>query len=515
MRMFAGAILVVLMVPSPALGWWDKGHKAVCEIAWHEMTARTKVAIRGLLSEGELFSGSCVWADEVKGDPSFDWAKPHHYVNLKPGSTDIDLARDCPAEEGCVVSAIEMHIQTLRDPSRPNVARAQALKFLGHLIGDVHQPLHAGYGRDRGGNGIRVRFFGERTDLHKVWDGEMIDRSGEGWESMARRLHGEVGDVDRVKWRLGTAIDWALESFRLAEKRAYRKPANGWNLGRGYTEENLPLVEEQLKKSGVRLAATLNAIMWEGERAEVATTGGGDVEAYYAAAAGLTGGELREALHAILLGHKQLAYDELWAALEATDEDPENPDNIILLYTQRSEEKDRRDSGSGDNDAWNREHVWPSSHGFRSRAEPAHTDIHHVRPADKTVNSSRGDKDFDEGGSAHAEAVDARADADSFEPPGVVKGDIARMLFYLDVRYEGGDGLEDLRISKDVTVADQPSIGLLCTLARWHREDSVGDFERRRNDRIFALQGNRNPFIDHPEFAESIWQADCPMAFAD
>ncbi len=223
---------------------------------------------------------------------------------------------------------------------------------------------------------------------------------------------------------------------------------------------------------------------------------------YYAPAMGKTGTALRTSLHDIIDDHTKLSYDAVWTALKDTDQDPLDTANVIELYTGRSIAQTNNGGGSGQ---WNREHVWAQSRGgFTTSAGPG-TDLHHVRPEDVTVNSVRGNKDFDLGGSAVSGCSDCWTDTDSFEPRDAVKGDVARMLLYMAIRYEGGDGFNDLEMSSTVGSAS-PRIGDLEVLLQWNSEDPVDSFEMRRNDRIHAQwQGNRNPFIDHPEWAASIW----------
>jgi endonuclease I/endonuclease/exonuclease/phosphatase family metal-dependent hydrolase len=239
---------------------------------------------------------------------------------------------------------------------------------------------------------------------------------------------------------------------------------------------------------------------------------GDDLDSLYAPAEGLKGDELRQVLHDIARrGHARLSYAEVWGALDFTDEDPDNPDNVILLYTGRSHPKADKVSSvlnpNHDNDSWNREHVWPKSHGFPSAGQLAYTDIHHLRPADVTCNSDRGSLDFDESEFERPDCASWR-DADSFEPRDAVKGDIARMLFYMDVRYAGAEGVPDLELI-DEDSHSGPQLGHLCTLLAWHAADPVDGLERRRHQRILEAQGNRNPFIDRPGFAAAIWGPAC------
>jgi endonuclease I len=224
---------------------------------------------------------------------------------------------------------------------------------------------------------------------------------------------------------------------------------------------------------------------------------------YYASAVGKSGTQLRDALHAIIRTQTKLTYDQVWAALKDTDQDPSNSNNVIELYSGRSIAKS---SNGGGVDDWNREHVWAKSHGDFGTATGPGTDVHHLRPEDVTVNSSRGNKDFDNGGSAVGQCPDCWTDADSFEPRDAVKGDVARMIFYMAVRYEGDDGWPDLEPNQSTANGSAPYIGRLSVLLAWNAADPPDAFEKRRNDRIYtAWQGNRNPFVDHPEWAVSIF----------
>jgi endonuclease I len=137
----------------------------------------------------------------------------------------------------------------------------------------------------------------------------------------------------------------------------------------------------------------------------------------------------------------------------------------------------------------------------------AGTDLHHLRPTDASVNSSRSNLDFDNGGTEHFEADGNYYDSDSWEPRDSVKGDVARMLFYMAVRYEGDSGELDLELNNQVNNGSAPYHGKLFVLLQWHKEDPVDDFERERNEVIYTdYQQNRNPFIDHPEWVSAIWE---------
>ncbi|MGW7360131.1 endonuclease I family protein [Streptomyces sp. NPDC054802] len=226
-------------------------------------------------------------------------------------------------------------------------------------------------------------------------------------------------------------------------------------------------------------------------------------DTYYQGALGKTGPALKDALHTIISDQSKLSYSQVWDALRNTDEDPNNSSNVILIYAGRSQSKT---SNGGDIGDWNREHVWAKSHGDFGTSTGPGTDIHHLRPSDVRVNSIRGNKDFDNGGSAVSGAPGNYTDSDSFEPRDAVKGDVARMILYMAVRYEGNDGWADLEPNDRVSNGSQPYIGRLSVLKQWNQEDPPDAFEQRRNQVIHdRYQHNRNPFIDHPEWVEAIW----------
>jgi endonuclease I len=234
------------------------------------------------------------------------------------------------------------------------------------------------------------------------------------------------------------------------------------------------------------------------------TATGGPTDDYYSSALGKTGSSLRTALHQITsTGVTKLSYDQVWDALKVTDQDPSNSANVILLYSGTSRSKTLN---GGAVDDWNREHVWPQSHGDFGTATGPGTDVHHLRPEDVTVNSDRGNKDFDAGGSASSEAPGNYTDSNSWEPRNAVKGDVARMIFYMAIRYEGGDGWPDLEVNDSVSNGTAPRLGRLSVLRQWNSQDPPDSFEKRRNQVIFdSYQHNRNPFIDHPEWVASIF----------
>ena len=232
---------------------------------------------------------------------------------------------------------------------------------------------------------------------------------------------------------------------------------------------------------------------------------------YYYGTEGQAGQGLRDALHDIIAsGHLQLTDLQEDAAMKDLDTDPANTNNVILLYRRISMAK----SLYNDNSGWNKEHAWPESRGLGSSG-PDQNDVHNLFAADKTVNALRGNLYFDESNPADAgyrapvtnTAPQTSRDDDSWEPPAAVKGDLARALFYMDVRYDGLQGdTVDLRLQEAQSTTAEARMGVLATLLAWHQADPPDAWESNRNEKIFLhYQHNRNPFVDHPEWAASIF----------
>ena len=243
----------------------------------------------------------------------------------------------------------------------------------------------------------------------------------------------------------------------------------------------------------------------------------GPPSGYYSSATG-SGATLKANLHNIIDNHTKLPYSssntDVWDALEFLDEDPSNSNNILTIYANRSIPKSAKDGyGTGAAYEWNREHSFPKSLGFDNRSWPAYTDLHHLFAAQDNVNSSRGNKAYDTGGSNNYQALGTglwnKADSNSWEAWDGVKGDLARAMFYMAVRYNGDTSNEpDLEITDLVSSAVTGSklMAKLDALLQWHNDDPVDNRERWRNHAIYSnYQGNRNPFVDNPSWVTSIW----------
>ena len=232
---------------------------------------------------------------------------------------------------------------------------------------------------------------------------------------------------------------------------------------------------------------------------------------YYSSAENKSDQSLRSALHNIIDDHTAYSYTssstDTWDILKESDADPNNANNVLLVYTRESVNGTQEyASGSG----WNREHVWAKSRGDFGTATVAGTDVHNLRASNINVNSTRSNYNFDDCTSSSCENTFGNYYSSSalvFEPRDEDKGDVARIIFYMDIRYEGDNGELDLEMTESLlsTSSKIPRHGVRSTLLEWHALDPVDDFERNRNNVIYDYQGNRNPFIDHPELVEYLW----------
>jgi len=233
--------------------WWDLGHRMVARLAEQRLTPHTRDAIRDILG-GQSLSDASVWADNIRQYRRD--ADPLHYVNIPLADTAYDAERHCPNGR-CIIAAIASDERVLANPTSPPLDRAEALRFLVHFMGDLHQPLHVADKSDRGGNRRTVYLHGDSTDLHKVWDGKLLDQYGLTESAYFDELRREMDTLDLAALERGTVEDWAMEGHRIAVERAYRLPRGG-RIGDAYVEANRPVVDHALIAAGVRLAKLLN-----------------------------------------------------------------------------------------------------------------------------------------------------------------------------------------------------------------------------------------------------------------
>lgn len=261
-------------------------------------------------------------------------------------------------------------------------------------------------------------------------------------------------------------------------------------------------------------------VVARGEVGDVKESDADGFGGYYAGIdEGLRGAALKKALHELIDEHRALPYTsdepDVWDALSEIDADEGRLGFVVTLYSGESlPASDRGTRGH----QWNREHVWAKSRGDFGTRVGAGTDLHHLRVVDSSMNSTRNNRHFAEGGRVvmdnDGDGVVRETKAKlgvgvwTFEPPDEVKGDVARMLFYMVVRYEGDAGEPDLELTEVVLGkgGKEGLHGVKRVLLKWHTEDGVSARERRRNELVMKWQGNRNPFIDHPAWVGRIWE---------
>lgn len=278
-------VFVLLQLASGILGWGKEGHYATCKIAEAYLSEDAKAAIKELLpySAGGDLASVCSWPDEIRHGYNWRWTGPLHYIDTPDFKCNYDYSRDCHDLAGikdrCVSGAIYNYTEQLTAYNQGSYSAikynlTEALMFLAHYVGDVHQPLHVGFTGDEGGNTIVVHWYRRKANLHHIWDSMIIDSALKMFyqSDLANMIEvikqnitdGWSNDVsaweDCASNETACPDPYASESIKLACKFAYRNATPGSHLGDNYFLSRLPIVTQRLAQGGVRLAATLNRI---------------------------------------------------------------------------------------------------------------------------------------------------------------------------------------------------------------------------------------------------------------
>jgi hypothetical protein len=255
-------LLLAILLPGPAgqaLAWGVEGHEIIAAMAARQLSARASAQVRVLLggAPAAAMIADANWADEVRDQrPEISrW----HYVNIPIAATGYDASRDCPGDD-CAVAQIGRDLATLANRRLAPARRAEALRFLIHLVGDIHQPLHAADNNDRGGNDIQVRIAGQSTNMHHLWDTLLVQASGRDPMAVANRIADGIPAATWRAWQGGTPATWANESLYLARRDIYAvaKGRRRLKLDRGYSAREAPVVRIQLARAAARLSWLLN-----------------------------------------------------------------------------------------------------------------------------------------------------------------------------------------------------------------------------------------------------------------
>jgi hypothetical protein len=248
----AALVLIHVVAPS-ALAWGLTGHRAVGRIAQRRLTPQAAKAVAELLAPEQL-TYVTNWADEIRSESEWTKADPWHWVTIPDGQT-YDSSQKNPG--GDVLEAIARFEKVLADRTAPKLERTRALKWLSHLIGDLHQPLHVGRGDDHGGNDVVVLWFNEPTNLHSVWDSKIIEDSRLSFSELAELV--DTPTPEQVRdWQAGGPNDWARESQQL---RGACYEFGDRKLSYRYVHDHWPTVQRRLVQAGVRLAGELNRLL--------------------------------------------------------------------------------------------------------------------------------------------------------------------------------------------------------------------------------------------------------------
>ncbi|MCX7515021.1 S1/P1 nuclease [Frateuria hangzhouensis] len=258
LRRSAACLLAGFLLVPGARAWGPEGHRIVAELAQRHLSPAAEAQVERLLAPEHTrrLADIATWADDIQDDPAqkalWKATRRQHYINFRDRTCGYQPPRDCP-DGRCVIGGLAHYAAVLADRSQSEAARREALKFVVHFVGDEHQPLHAGYRPDKGGNTFQVRFEGKGSNLHRVWDSGMLRTRALDWQDYAQRLDAR-GPVALPPASDTPYVAWAQESCRLS-RDIY---PDGHAIDAGYVEAELPLAERRLREAGRRLAELLN-----------------------------------------------------------------------------------------------------------------------------------------------------------------------------------------------------------------------------------------------------------------
>ena len=236
------------------ISWGFKGHRAVATIAQKHLTAGVAYVTSAYL-KGEQMEEVSTWADENRNPATAPW----HYINLPLGLSRDAFVKAVQESDNNVYTAILKTEATLKDANASAEAKNEAMKYLIHLVGDAHQPMHVSRKEDKGGNTIQLRFDNKGTNLHSLWDSKLIDKEGLSQEDIVKTYDTATpGDVK--KWQSDSPIEWLWESYQITtELYANAKP--GQSIDDLYYQKYIPVVRKRIDQAGIRLAGELNRLL--------------------------------------------------------------------------------------------------------------------------------------------------------------------------------------------------------------------------------------------------------------
>jgi hypothetical protein len=256
--MAAVGLLITLAVPANVFAWGKLGHRVTGGIAEHYLNAKARAEVRKLLGNESLaMAGN--WADFIKSDRSYDYLGPWHYVNINAGLSRQEVMKLLQEDAGVdLYTRLNFLIKELKSKNLPRDKQVFYLKLLIHLVADAHQPMHMGQPQDRGGNNIKLYWFGEPTNLHRVWDEQLIEFQQLSYTEHIAAINFVTAD-QKNNWMKQTVGEWVYESYEIAQK-LYTEVKPEDKLLYNYNYYHVNTMNQQLLKGGVRLAGVLNDI---------------------------------------------------------------------------------------------------------------------------------------------------------------------------------------------------------------------------------------------------------------
>ena len=243
--------ILLTFYSSGVFAWGTLGHRIVGQIAYNHLSETAKVQVAKIM-ETESLAKASNWPDFIRSAPEqWRYTFPWHYVSI-----DKKNYKESPKnKDGDIVFAMIRCEELLRDPHQPKNVRRNALAFLVHFVGDIHQPFHAGYSKDKGGNTINLKWFGQKTNLHKVWDEDLIELQKLSYSEYVDFID-HASDSDQKKWITSTYEDWANESRNLMVDLYPPKQTKYWEFN--YNYKHKALLESRLLQAGIRLADVID-----------------------------------------------------------------------------------------------------------------------------------------------------------------------------------------------------------------------------------------------------------------
>jgi len=251
--------LVIIYLPLQSMAWGTQGHRIAGQIADSYLTPKARKAIEAILGNESIAMASN-WADFIKSDPAYNYLYSWHFIDLDKAYSSAELKeylkKDTAAD---AYTKMQFLVTELKKPGLSKANKLLYLRVLIHIVEDVHQPLHTGHTSDKGGNDIKVTWFNNNTNLHSVWDSQLIDFQQLSYTEYTKAIN-HTTDAQRAAWQKAPMSEWIYESNQLAEK-LYSETKSGDNLNAfKYNFSHIETLNQQLLKAGVRLAGVLNAI---------------------------------------------------------------------------------------------------------------------------------------------------------------------------------------------------------------------------------------------------------------